>query len=121
MQTLRKTIGSDIQSWRLPTASLFAAAAVRYGWSLAALKWMIFEADHRLCYFAQISKSKFSPTNSRWAAPLPDVILAVFVMVPGVIRRAVFSGLESGVAIVVQRRTRGDSFWPDPSGCWVRV
>ena len=66
----------------LATAALFAAVAYRYGWSLTALKWMIFEAIMVVLFWTDLEE-KILPDEFTLGGTAVGLVLAIFVMVPG--------------------------------------
>jgi leader peptidase (prepilin peptidase) / N-methyltransferase len=67
----------------LTTAVLFALVAVRYGWSLLGLKWMIFEAMIVVLFWTDLEE-QILPDELTLGGTITGLILAVFVMVPGI-------------------------------------
>lgn len=67
----------------LTTAVLFTGIAVRYGWSLAALKWALFEAILVVLFWTDL-EDRILPDELTLGGTIAGVILAAFVMLPGV-------------------------------------
>ncbi len=65
------------------TAFLLAAAAVRYGWTLAALKWMIFEAIMVVLFWTDFEE-QILPDEFTLGGALLGFIIAIFVRVPSI-------------------------------------
>jgi len=66
----------------LTTAILFAALAVRYGWTLVALKWMMFEAMMVVLFWTDLEE-QILPDELTLGGTVVGLILAMFVRVPG--------------------------------------
>lgn len=78
-----KRIGFRYPVVELTTAILFAAAALRYGWSLAALKWMLFEAMLVVLFWTDFEE-QILPDEFTLGGTLAGLILAPLVSVPGI-------------------------------------
>lgn len=66
----------------LTTAVLFAAVAVRYGWTFVALKWMVFEAIMVVLFWTDLEE-QILPDELTLGGTIVGFILAIFVHVPG--------------------------------------
>lgn len=66
----------------LTTAILFAATAIRYGWSIAALKWALFEAIVVTLFWTDIEE-RILPDELTLGGSLAGLVVAFFVRVPG--------------------------------------
>ncbi len=66
----------------LATALLFAATAFKFGWTLAALKWSLFEALMIVLFWTDLEE-RMLPDELTLGGTAAGIILAVFVMVPG--------------------------------------
>ena len=78
-----KRIGRRYPLVELTTAALFAIVAVRYGWTLPALKWMLFEAILVALFWTDFEE-QILPDEFTIGGTLIGVIFAAFVKVPGV-------------------------------------
>lgn len=67
----------------LSTAAAFAAVALRYGWTLATLKWMIFEAI-LIVLFCTDLEERILPDEFTIGGAALGLIAAIFVPMPGV-------------------------------------
>ncbi|HMF74355.1 MAG TPA: prepilin peptidase [Bryobacteraceae bacterium] len=79
----RKPIG-----WRYPlveftTAALFVCIVARYGWSLAALRWAVFETLLVALFWTDLEE-RILPDELTIGGSVAGVILAFFTAVPGV-------------------------------------
>ncbi len=86
-----KSIGVRYPIVELATAGLFAATALRYGWSLAALKWMSFEAILVVLFWTDFEE-QLLPDELTLGGSLLGLLLALFVMVPGRFGELLFPG-----------------------------
>ncbi len=77
-----KPIGLRYPIVELTTAILFAAVAIRYGWTLATLKWEVFEALVITLFWTDLEE-RLLPDELTLGGALAGLILAVFVRVPG--------------------------------------
>jgi leader peptidase (prepilin peptidase)/N-methyltransferase len=66
----------------LSTAILFAAIAIRYGWTFSALKWAVFEAIVVALFWTDIEE-RILPDELTVGGALAGLMLALFVRVPG--------------------------------------
>lgn len=92
----RKSIG-----WRYPlvefaTAVLFALIAWRYGWSLSALKWAIFELLMVALFWIDLEE-RLLPDELTLGGSLAGLLLAVFVRVPGILSDV--SPVQNGILL----------------------
>lgn len=78
-----KAIGIRYPVVELTTAVLFLATAMEYGWSLAALKWGIFEAIVIVLFWTDLEE-RILPDELTLGGTAAGFIFALFVMVPGV-------------------------------------
>ena len=67
----------------LTTAVLFAVVAARYGWTLVALKWMMFEAIVIVLFWTDLEE-QILPDELTLGGTIAGLILAAFVMVPSI-------------------------------------
>jgi leader peptidase (prepilin peptidase)/N-methyltransferase len=75
--------------WRYPvveatTAVLFALVAWRYGWTLAALKWVIFESLLVALFWTDLEEHLL-PDEFTLGGSLLGLLMAIFVPVPGIL------------------------------------
>jgi leader peptidase (prepilin peptidase) / N-methyltransferase len=77
-----KPIGWRYPAVELATGALFARTVAVYGVSLAALKWLVFEAI-LIVLFATDLEERFLPDELTIGGSVVGLILAVFVGVPG--------------------------------------
>jgi leader peptidase (prepilin peptidase) / N-methyltransferase len=96
-------------SWRYPvvellTGILFACAAAHYGWTLAALKWCVFEALMVGLFWTDLEE-RILPDELTLGGAAAGVALALFTTVPGVVgelllplRRPVWQSLVNAAA-----------------------
>jgi leader peptidase (prepilin peptidase)/N-methyltransferase len=77
-----KRIGLRYPIVELTTAILFAAVAIRYGWTLAAFKWELFEALVITLFWTDLEE-RLLPDELTLGGAVAGLILAVFVRVPG--------------------------------------
>jgi leader peptidase (prepilin peptidase) / N-methyltransferase len=63
------------------TAGLFTAVFLRYGWSLAALKWMIFEALLVALFWTDLEE-RILPDELTLGGTVIGLVLAFFVTIP---------------------------------------
>lgn len=77
-----KPIGLRYPVVELTTAILFAAIAIRYGWTLPAFKWELFEALVIALFWTDLEE-RLLPDELTLGGTLAGLILAVFVRVPG--------------------------------------
>lgn len=77
-----QAIGVRYPLVELTTAVLFTGIAVRYGWSLAALKWALFEAILVVLFWTDLEE-RILPDELTLGGTAIGIIFAVFVMVPG--------------------------------------
>ncbi len=75
----------------ITSACLFAAAAFRYGWSLPALKWMIFEAIMLVLFWTDFEE-QILPDEFTLGGAIVGFIIAVFVTVPSIFGALFFPG-----------------------------
>jgi leader peptidase (prepilin peptidase)/N-methyltransferase len=66
----------------LTTAILFGAIAIRYGWTLTAFKWEVFEALVITLFWTDLEE-RLLPDELTLGGTLAGLILAVFIRVPG--------------------------------------
>lgn len=85
----RKPIGLRYPMVELTTAILFAAAAFRYTWHLAALKWILFEALMVVLFWTDLEE-QILPDEFTLGGTVAGLILALFVMVPSVFGELLF-------------------------------
>lgn len=85
----KSAIGARYPIVELSTALLFAGVAARYGASLSALKWMIFEALLVVLFWTDLEE-QLLPDEFTLGGTLAGVILALFVKVPGIFPDLVF-------------------------------
>jgi leader peptidase (prepilin peptidase) / N-methyltransferase len=78
----RKRIGLRYPIVELSTAILFGAIAIRYGWSIVALKWAFFEAIVIALFWTDIEE-RILPDELTLGGALAGVVLAFFIRVPG--------------------------------------
>jgi len=78
----RKRIGLRYPIVELTTAILFAAIAIRYGWTIVALKWALFEALIVTLFWTDIEE-RILPDELTLGGALSGLVLAFFVRVPG--------------------------------------
>jgi leader peptidase (prepilin peptidase) / N-methyltransferase len=78
----RKRIGLRYPIVELSTAILFGAIAIRYGWSIVALKWALFEAIVIALFWTDIEE-RILPDELTLGGALAGVVLAFFIRVPG--------------------------------------
>ena len=78
----RKPIGIRYLLVELCTAAAFVAAALRYGSTLAALKWMIFEAILIVLFWTDLEE-RILPDELTIGGTALGLILTAFVAVPG--------------------------------------
>lgn len=81
-RSCRKPIGYRYPLVELVTAILFAVTAAQYGWSLAALKWAIFEAAMIVLFWTDFEE-RLLPDEFTLGGAVVGLILAIFIMVPG--------------------------------------
>jgi leader peptidase (prepilin peptidase)/N-methyltransferase len=77
-----KRIGLRYPIVELTTAILFGAIAIRYGWTLTAFKWELFEALVITLFWTDLEE-RLLPDELTLGGALAGLILAVFVRVPG--------------------------------------
>ncbi len=77
-----KKIGLRYPIVELVTAALFAGVAARYGWSLLALKWMLFEAMLVVLFWTDLEE-QILPDEFTLGGTITGLIFARFTMVPG--------------------------------------
>lgn len=78
-----KSIGFRYPLVELSTAAAFAITAVRYGWTLAALKWVIFEAILIALFWTDLEE-RILPDEFTLGGSVAGFVFAFFVPVPGV-------------------------------------
>ena len=66
------------------TAVLFALVAWRYGWTLATLKWAIFESLLVTLFWTDLEEHLL-PDEFTLGGSLLGLLLAIFVPVPGIL------------------------------------
>lgn len=81
-RTCKQRIGFRYPLVELTTAVLFPLAAVEYGWTLTAFKWILFEAIVITLFWTDIEE-RILPDELTLGGALIGLILAVFVRVPG--------------------------------------
>lgn len=79
-----RAIGLRYPVVEVTTAALFALTAARYGWSLAALKWIIFESILVVLFWTDVEE-RILPDELTIGGTVAGLILAAFVAVPGVL------------------------------------
>ncbi|MGI9073222.1 MAG: prepilin peptidase [Bryobacteraceae bacterium] len=77
-----KRIGSRYPIVELSTAILFTAVAIRYGWTVSALKWALFEAVVITLFWTDIEE-RILPDELTLGGALIGLMLALLVRVPG--------------------------------------
>src|SRR5204863_9976286 len=77
-----KRIGLRNPIVELTTAILFAATAIRYGWSTVALKWALFEAIVITLFWTDIEE-RILPDELTLGGSLAGLLVALFVRVLG--------------------------------------
>jgi leader peptidase (prepilin peptidase) / N-methyltransferase len=77
-----KRIGFRYPIVELSTAILFAAIAIRYGWTVSALKWAAFEALVITLFWTDIEE-RILPDELTLGGALAGLLLALFIRVPG--------------------------------------
>ena len=77
-----KPIGIRYPAVEFTTATLFALTAARYGWTLAALKWTIFEGILVVLFWTDLEE-RILPDELTIGGTVAGLILAFFVEVPG--------------------------------------
>ncbi|MFL6354582.1 MAG: prepilin peptidase [Bryobacteraceae bacterium] len=77
-----KRIGLRYPIVELSTAILFAAIAIRYGWTVLALKWALFEAILVTLFWTDIEE-RILPDELTLGGAIAGLILAFFIRVPG--------------------------------------
>jgi leader peptidase (prepilin peptidase) / N-methyltransferase len=77
-----KRIGLRYPIVELTTAILFGAIAIRYGWTLTAFKWELFEALVITLFWTDLEE-RLLPDELTLGGAQAGLILAVFVRVPG--------------------------------------
>ena len=96
----------------LTTAILFAAVAVRYGWTLVALKWMMFEAMMVVLFWTDLEE-QILPDELTLGGTVVGLILAIFVRVPGTLGAILVPGWP-GVARSLLNAALGAVFLAGP-------
>jgi len=96
----------------LTTAILFAAVAVRYGWTLVALKWMMFEAMMVVLFWTDLEE-QILPDELTLGGTAVGLILAIFVRVPGTLGAILVPGWP-GVARSLLNAALGAVFLAGP-------
>ncbi len=86
-----KAIGLRYPAVELMTAALFAAIAIRYGWNLAAFKWMIFEAVMVVLFWTDLEE-RILPDELTIGGAILGLLFAVFVAVPGTFGELLLAG-----------------------------
>lgn len=74
--------------WRYPlveaaTAALFALTTLEYGWTTAALKWMLFEAIMIVLFWTDLDE-RILPDELTIGGTIAGLLLAFFVPTPGI-------------------------------------
>ena len=77
-----KVIGLRYPAVELAMAGAYTVVAIRYGWTLAALKWMIFEALVIALFWTDLEE-RILPDELTLGGTAVGLILAAFVQVPG--------------------------------------
>jgi leader peptidase (prepilin peptidase) / N-methyltransferase len=77
-----KQIGLRYPIVELSTAILFAAVAIRYGWTVSALKWALFEALVIALFWTDIEE-RLLPDELTLGGAVLGFLVALFVRVPG--------------------------------------
>jgi leader peptidase (prepilin peptidase) / N-methyltransferase len=77
-----KRIGFRYPMVELSTAILFSAIAIRYGWTVSALKWAFFEALVIALFWTDIEE-RILPDELTLGGALAGLFLALFIRVPG--------------------------------------
>lgn len=75
-------IGSRYPLVELSTSILFGAIAFRYGWTLSALKWAVFEAIVVTLFWTDMEE-RILPDELTLGGALAGLMFALFVRVPG--------------------------------------
>lgn len=78
-----KPISARYPLVELATAAIFVGVALRYGWTLATLKWMIFEAI-LIVLFCTDLEERILPDEFTLGGAALGLVLAIFIQVPGV-------------------------------------
>ncbi len=102
-----KAIGLRYPAVELMTAALFAAIAIRYGWNLAAFKWMIFEAVMVVLFWTDLEE-RILPDELTIGGAILGLLFAVFVTVPGIFGELLLARIEPDFAFAAQRRPGRD-------------
>jgi leader peptidase (prepilin peptidase) / N-methyltransferase len=89
--TCRKPIALRYPLVELTTAVLFALVAVRYGWSLAAFKWALFEGLAIVLFWTDMEE-RILPDEFTLGGAVAGLVLALFVPVHGPILDLLLSG-----------------------------
>jgi leader peptidase (prepilin peptidase)/N-methyltransferase len=79
-----RSIGWRYPAVELTTAVLFGLVAWRYGWTLSALKWAIFESILVALFWIDLEE-RLLPDELTLGGSLVGLLLAVFVPVPGIL------------------------------------
>lgn len=80
----KKSIGLRYPLVEFTTAVLFALVAWRYGWTLSAVKWAIFESLMVALFWIDLEE-RLLPDELTLGGSLLGLILAAFVPVPGIL------------------------------------
>lgn len=78
----RHPIGLRYPLVEASTAGLFALTVAHYGWSIAALKWALFEAMMVVLFFTDLEE-RILPDELTLGGAVAGLVLAFFVRVPG--------------------------------------
>lgn len=78
----RHSIGARYPLVEASTAALFALTAARYGWSLATVKWGLFEAIMVVLFWTDLEE-RILPDELTLGGAIAGLALAFFVRVPG--------------------------------------
>ena len=83
-RSCRQPIGIRYPIVEMATAILFAVTTLRYGWTLATLKWMIFESLVVVLFWTDWEE-RLLPDEFTLGGTVIGLILAAFVMTPGIL------------------------------------
>ncbi len=106
--TCRKPIALRYPLVELTTAVLFALVAVRYGWTLAAFKWALFEALAVVLFWTDMEE-RILPDEFTIGGTVAGLVLAFFVPVHGAVLDLLLVWNGDRLAICVERGGWGNS------------
>ena len=91
--------------WRYPlveasTAGLFVLTVAEYGWTLAALKWALFESIMVVLFWTDLEE-RILPDELTLGGAIAGLVLAFFVPVPGELGSSILNSLVGACILTV--------------------